>query len=181
MAVRRSTMVDFKKADTALISNAQCLTEGVDVPSVDMVAFMSPKKSKISIVQAVGRAIRKPRGSDKELGYVFVPVFLEKAEDETPEEAAEKSNFKEVYEVINALRDHDEVLDEVIRNLRIEKGNKGKFNGRILDDYIEILGYDISIENLEQHIKSEIVGKMSITWYDFYGRLIKYKKRYGKN
>ena len=179
MGVRRSTMSAFRKADTALISNAQCLNEGVDVPAVDMVAFMSPKRSKVSIVQAVGRAIRKPRGSDKEWGYVFVPIFLEKASGETDVEAAERSNFKDMYEVINALRDHDEVLDEVIKNLRIEKGNKGKFNGRILDDYIQIIGFDLSIENLEKDIQSEVIDRISSNWYEMFGVLKKYSEDYG--
>jgi len=174
MGIRRSTMSAFRKADTALISNAQCLNEGVDVPAVDMVAFMSPKRSKVSIVQAVGRAIRKPRDSDKEWGYVFVPIFLEKASGETDIEAAERSNFKDMYEVINALRDHDEVLDEVIKNLRIQKGNKGKFNGKIFDDYIQIIGVDITIKNLEKHIQSEVIDRMSSNWYEMYGLLKKY-------
>ncbi len=179
MGIRRSTMSAFRKADTALISNAQCLTEGIDVPAVDMVAFMSPKKSKVSIVQAVGRAIRKPRGSDKEWGYVFVPIFLEKASGETDVEAAERSNFKDMYEVINALRDHDEVLDEVIKNLRIQKGNKGTINGRILDDYIQIIGFDLSIENLEKHIQSEIIDRMSPSWYAMFGLFKKFKNDKG--
>ena len=179
MGVRRSTMSAFRKADTALISNAQCLNEGVDVPAVDMVAFMSPKRSKVSIVQAVGRAIRKPRGSDKEWGYVFVPIFLEKTKGETDIEAAERSNFKDVYEVINALRDHDEVLDEVIKTLRIEKGNKGKINGRILDDYIQIIGFDLTIENLEKHIQSEIIDRMSPSWYAMFGVFKKFKDTKG--
>ena len=175
----------FRKADIALISNAQCLNEGVDVPTVDMVAFMSPKKSKVSIVQAVGRALRKPRGSNKEWGYVFVPIFLEKASGETDIEAAERSNFKDIYEVINALRDHDEVLDEVIKNLRIQKGNKGKINGGVLDDYMQIIGFDLSIDNLEKYIQSEIVERMTSNWLETFGKGLKmfedYKSSEQKN
>jgi hypothetical protein len=176
MGIRRNTMRAFRNADNGLVSNARCLNEGVDVPAIDMVAFMSPKKSKVSIVQAVGRAIRKPRGSDKKWGYVFVPIFLEKASSETNIEAAERSNFKDIYEVINALRDHDEVLNELITNLRIQKGSKGKINGKILDDYIQINGVDFSIKELENSIRTEIVDRMSSNWYETFGKLKKYRK-----
>ena len=104
---------------------------------------------------------------------------IEKASGETDVEAAERSNFKDMYEVINALRDHDEVLDEVIKNLRIQKGNKGKMNGRILDDYIQIIGFDLSIENLEKHIQSEIIDRMSPSWYAMFGLLKKFENDKG--
>ena len=60
-AKREGLMHEFKEVKRAVMSNARCLTEGVDVPAVDMVAFMSPKKSKVDIVQATGRAMRKDR------------------------------------------------------------------------------------------------------------------------
>jgi predicted helicase len=63
---------DFREAKHSLITNARCLTEGIDVPAVDMVAFIDPRYSKIDIAQATGRAMRKPRGSDKTLGYIVV-------------------------------------------------------------------------------------------------------------
>lgn len=171
---RRINMNSFRTAENALISNAQCLNEGVDVPAVDMVAFMHPKKNKISIVQAVGRAIRKPRGSNKQWGYIFVPIFLEKKKGETDLEASQRSNFKELYEVINALRDHDEVLDDIIKKLRIQKGQKGNFDGTSLNDRIQINGIDLSIEEIRSFVQSEIVDRMTPTWFESYGRLISY-------
>ena len=73
-ARREEQMKAFRQADKAVISNARCLTEGVDVPAVDMVAFISPRKSKVDIVQATGRAMRRSAG--KEFGYVMVPLFV---------------------------------------------------------------------------------------------------------
>lgn len=75
MSDRIATMQLFREADSALITNARCLTEGVDVPSVDMVAFMSPKTSKIDIVQAIGRALRNSPG--KKVGYIFLPLLID--------------------------------------------------------------------------------------------------------
>ena len=71
---REKLMQAFREADRAIMSNARCLTEGVDVPAVDLVAFLSPKKSRVDIVQAAGRAMRKPDG--KERGYILLPLFL---------------------------------------------------------------------------------------------------------
>lgn len=62
---RKDTIGKFRKSSRSIITNAKCLTEGVDVPAVDMVAFVDPRHSKIDIAQAVGRAMRKPRGGDK--------------------------------------------------------------------------------------------------------------------
>ena len=80
---RKQIIRDFREARSSIITNARCLTEGIDVPAVDMVAFIDPRHSKIDIAQATGRAMRKPRGSDKTLGYIVVPLFLERAGDET--------------------------------------------------------------------------------------------------
>ena len=85
MSERNGIMREFRAAARAVISNARCLTEGVDVPAVDMVAFLTPKRSRVDIVQATGRAMRKAAG--KTTGYVLVPLFVEQAKGETIEEA----------------------------------------------------------------------------------------------
>jgi predicted helicase len=71
---RKQLICDFREAKKALITNARCLTEGIDVPAVDMVGFIDPRHSKIDIAQATGRAMRKLRGSDARL-YRRYPYF----------------------------------------------------------------------------------------------------------
>lgn len=71
-ARREREMRDFRAASRAVMSNARCLTEGMDVPAVDMVAFLSPRRSRMDIVQAAGRAMRRADG--KTVGYVLVPL-----------------------------------------------------------------------------------------------------------
>jgi predicted helicase len=88
---RKQLIRSFRDAARGLVTNARCLTEGIDVPAVDMVAFIDPRHSKIDIAQATGRAMRKPRGSDKEFGFVVIPLFLERESRETLEEALERS------------------------------------------------------------------------------------------
>ena len=74
-ARRERELRDFRAAARAVVSNARCLTEGVDVPAVDMVAFLSPRRSRVDIVQATGRAMRRSPG--KTTGYVLVPLYVE--------------------------------------------------------------------------------------------------------
>ena len=101
------TLLDnFKRSPQSILTNAKCLTEGVDVPSIDMVAFMSSKKSKVDIVQSIGRAIRPAPGKNK--GYIFVPGFLEIGDQDAVED------FQCLYEVINSLKESDGALKEAL-------------------------------------------------------------------
>ena len=95
--------------DRGILTNARCLAEGVDVPSLDGVAFIDPRGSQVEIIQAVGRAIRKVRGAKvQKKGTIVLPVFIEDGDDH--EASIEASNFKPVWDVLKALRAHDEVL-----------------------------------------------------------------------
>jgi predicted helicase len=123
------------------VTNARCLTEGIDVPAVDMVAFIDPRHSKIDIAQATGRAMRKLGGSDKEVGYVVVPLFLERKSGETLEAALKRSDLSNVVDVLNAMQEQDEDLVQIIRELQIAKGRGEIFDQRRLSEKIDILEY----------------------------------------
>lgn len=97
-----------------VITNCACLREGIDVPALDAIAFIDPRKSIVDIIQAVGRVIRL--SPDKKLGTVIVPVLLNESED--PEEVLEASVFRPVWQVIKALRAHDIRLAERLDSLR---------------------------------------------------------------
>ena len=112
--------------ERGLLSNARCLAEGVDVPTLDGVAFIEPRRSQIDIVQAVGRAIRK--APDKTIGTVVIPVFVDETSD--PVSAIEASAFDRVWQVLKALRAHDEVLAEELDELRRELGRQRTSVGR---------------------------------------------------
>jgi len=73
-ASRDKVLNDFRDADFGLITNSRCLTEGVDVPEIDMVAFLHPKDSKIDIIQAIGRALRKG-ASNNNISYILLPIY----------------------------------------------------------------------------------------------------------
>jgi superfamily II DNA or RNA helicase len=103
MRERLRRMDAFKAADDGLMANAKCLTEGIDVPAVDLVCFMAPKRSTIDVVQAVGRAIRRAPG--KQFGYVLLPVLVNLHNGESLEDAVARAEMSEVVHVLSELRD----------------------------------------------------------------------------
>ncbi|MDC3080655.1 helicase-related protein, partial [Rhodospirillaceae bacterium] len=112
---------ELEEGERAILANARCLSEGIDVPALDGVAFIDPRNSEIDIVQAVGRAIRL--SSAKDVGTIIIPVFIRDYED--PDEVLDGSVFKKVWAVVNALRSHDEGLGIELDNLRKALGKKG--------------------------------------------------------
>ena len=111
----------FKNNQNSIISNARCLIEGVDVPAVGMVSFISPKKSEIDIVQAIGRALRNRKNPSKKFGYVHVPIFINKYKNQKISDAIEKSNFDNLILIIKALKEHDEEISQIINDIIISE------------------------------------------------------------
>ena len=95
-----------------IVTNARCLTEGIDVPALDAVIFLEPKQSQIDVIQAVGRVMR--RADDKDVGYVILPVVVPSGTSLLDDAVLNGSDFKAVWKVLKALRSHDERLDVLI-------------------------------------------------------------------
>jgi superfamily II DNA or RNA helicase len=178
-AERRSLLNEFKRVPQGLITNARCLTEGIDVPAVDMVAFVDPRQSKIDIAQATGRAMRKPRGVNKQYGYVVVPLFLDANSDVSISEALEESEFSEVANVLNAMQEQDEDLVQIIRDMMEARGRGEVFDPQRLSEKVEVLGPPIELSALRSGIFAEIVESIGVSWDEWYGRLKTYKNREG--
>ena len=101
-----------------ILSNARCLSEGIDVPALDAVIFYKPRKSHIDVVQAVGRVMRKAPG--KQYGYVILPVAI--PDDKDPAAALnDNERFSNVWSVLNALRSHDDRFDGQINSIEYNK------------------------------------------------------------
>jgi superfamily II DNA or RNA helicase len=169
---RKQIIRSFRDAVQALITNARCLTEGIDVPAVDMVAFIDPRHSRVDIAQATGRAMRKPRGLNKEVGHVVIPLFLDRGSGETLEEALERSEFDDVADVLNAMQEQDEDLVQIIRELQQAKGRREIFDPQRLLEKIEVLGPSIELRTLQSNICAEIVEKIGDSWDEMFGRLL---------
>jgi predicted helicase len=174
---RDALMEEFRLAERALMTNARCLTEGVDVPAVDMVAFMSPRKSRVDIVQATGRAMR--RSPAKNVGYVLVPVYLEQARGESVEDAVSRSDFEAVWDVLEALQEQDDVLADVIKQMREQRGRTGGFDDQRFRERVEVLGPTISVETLRLAITAQCMERLGSTWDEYFGQLVAYKERFG--
>ena len=177
-AERDEHMREFARVPRGVITNARCLTEGVDVPSVDMVAFMNPRRSRVDIVQAVGRAMRTSEDG-KTCGYVLVPLFLELRQGETLTEALARSDFDEIAQVLNAMRDNDDELNDIIQALSIDKGRTGGFDESRLADKVEVLGPQIQLSELAAAIRTLLIDELGVTWDQRFGQLIAYKQTYG--
>ncbi|MGL2493680.1 type ISP restriction/modification enzyme [Helicobacter pylori] len=98
----------FKPNTCKVLSNARCLSEGVDVPALDSIVFFDGKSAMVDIIQAVGRVMRKAK--HKKRGYIILPIALEESEIQNLDEAVNNTNFKNIWKVIKALRSHDSSL-----------------------------------------------------------------------
>ncbi len=98
----------FKPNTCKVLSNARCLSEGVDVPALDSIVFFDGKSAMVDIIQAVGRVMRKAKR--KQRGYIILPIALEESEIKNLDEAVNNTNFKNIWKVIKALRSHDPSL-----------------------------------------------------------------------
>ena len=176
---RKDTISKFRKASRSIITNAKCLTEGVDVPAVDMVAFVDPRHSKIDIAQAVGRAMRKPRGGDKKVGYIVVPIFANSTDNQSLEEAIHSENFDDVALILNALLEQDAELVEIVRDLKVLKGEGVAFNPKRFREKLEIIGPIVDLENLTNSICAQSIDRIGESWDESYGKLLKFKEDNG--
>jgi superfamily II DNA or RNA helicase len=178
-AYRERLMRDFAAMPRAILSNARCLTEGVDVPAVDMVAFLSPKRSLVDIVQATGRAMRLSPETGKEFGYVLVPLYVEKARGETIEQAVLRSNFDEVWKVLQGLKEQDDLLAQIISEMRMERGRTGGYDDSQFRKRIEFLCPELSLEMLRSTITAACIDAIGENWFERYGQLVAYKQQHG--
>ena len=176
---REDLLHAFRDAPKGLITNARCLTEGIDVPAVDMVAFIDPRQSKIDIAQATGRAMRKPEASNKTTGYVVVPIFVDSASEEDMEDEVQGTKFEELMAVLNALQEQDQDLVDIIRTLREERGRGEVFNPRVLNEKVRVIGDFVSLERITDSISLRILERIGSNWDEMYGRLVVFQRANG--
>ncbi|KWZ74284.1 helicase protein [Winkia neuii] len=150
-AIERGEKLDWLKEGESskdspvcrVLTNARCLSEGVDVPTLDAVFFLNPRRSQVDVIQAVGRVMRKAEG--KEFGYIVLPVAIPAGM--SPEEAlADNQRFKATWQVLQAIRAHDERFDNTI--------NKIEFNTSSPENII------VDMVNLPRPAQSQDIGQM---------------------
>lgn len=127
-AMERDELLSWLKSESKVeneckvLTNARCLSEGVDVPNLDAVMFLSPRNSQVDVVQSVGRVMRRAEG--KKYGYIIIPVVIPSTQ--SPEEALnDNKTYQVVWSVLNALRAHDDRFNAEINKIDLNK-NKPK-------------------------------------------------------
>ena len=174
-AMEKETQIDWLGSDdieenhARVLSNVRFLTEGIDVPNLDAIIFFSPKKSQVDIVQAVGRIMRK--AENKQYGYIILPIVV--ADDTDPSLTLNNDKqYKQVWQVLNALRSTDERFDAEVNTLDLNK-NKSK--------RINFIGVDSSPDgpvsengNNEEQLSEQL--ELPLNWKEmrtaFYGKVV---------
>jgi hypothetical protein len=166
----------FEKADKAVVSNAKCLTEGVDVPVIDVVYYSDPKNSKIDIVQSAGRALRKAKHGNKEWGFIVVPIFHK--DRETVEDAIDKSDYRNLITVIRSLCDQDERLVSEINELAWEKEykkRKATIEITFSDDQTDrVIQFEEIKEKLKNALFNQVIESLKDSWEIHYKEVEEY-------
>lgn len=171
--VERNQKLSWLKANAAseenecrILTNAKCLSEGVDVPALDCAIFLNPRDSVVDVVQSVGRVMRKAPG--KKYGYVILPVGI--AMGASPENALNNNKkYRTVWQVLNALRAHDDRLDNQFAKIDLT----GKSNG-----VVEVIGVGGDGEEKKDRIPNEwlslpMASKEFGEWQDaIYGKIV---------
>ena len=155
MHQREEFMEDFKLSKKAILSNARCLIEGVDVPAVEMVAFIDNKNSPIDIVQATGRALRN-RGVNKKYGFILIPIFVEQFKGEKISEALQRTQSENLTQILRAIKEHDDEVAQLINDTIYESKRRKGYSDRVKRKISEIIEGDLSLISQDKLIDSII-------------------------
>lgn len=129
-APERDELLSWLKADSdtnecRVLTNVRCLSEGVDVPSLDAVMFLSARNSQVDVVQSVGRVMRKSIKTDKKYGYIIIPVVVP-SDIEAHKALDDNERYKVVWTVLNALRAHDDRFNATVNKIELNKKKPGQ-------------------------------------------------------
>ncbi|MGR3914329.1 MAG: DEAD/DEAH box helicase family protein [Gammaproteobacteria bacterium] len=152
--LNRDSSVDAPR----LISNAQLFTEGVDVPALNAIAFLDPKQSKVETIQAVGRVMRRDDASEKQFGYIVVPVILPPNAELLQILEEDRARFRSLGNVLSALQSHDERLyTELTERLTFANINPDPD----MSERIPPEEYQVQLSLLDENAKQEIFAQIA--------------------
>jgi len=155
---------DLRTGKISILSNATILSEGVDVPSIEMSAFMEKTKSAPNIIQRIGRATRKDQDNPNKIGYIFLPIFIGEIGDNLVD-AAIKAGMEDVLRILHTLYENDEYFSEVINSFSGPEKDGGV--SEKMEGLISFLGGDNYVSNIS-HFKDKlytvIVENILPTW-----------------
>lgn len=162
---------NISEKEVGILANARCLSEGVDVPTLDGIAFFDPRSSQVDIIQAIGRAIRK--SENKTDGYIILPVYL--GDLSNIEDEILQSRFKDIWNIILALKSQDNSIRDTLDQLRIEYG-KRKIQTRTGEGITKIR-FDLPSRipaGFADSITTILIQETTENWMEKYGQLLQY-------
>jgi hypothetical protein len=160
---RARILAEFVQTRRGLITNARCLTEGVDVPDIDCVLFADPRRSAVDIVQAVGRALRP--APSKKMGYVIVPILHDA--NAKPDEILDSDEFKEILTTLRALAANDDRIIEYFRT--ISQGKRRTGGGVVEFELDERLAKRIDLAQFARDIDLRCWDRLAkLSWRPFH-------------
>lgn len=175
--LKLSKLKTLHDADRGILTNARCLSEGIDVPSLDGIAFIDPRSSQVDIIQAVGRAIRK--SDEKNFGTIVLPVFIEENDD--AEKSIQSSNFKPIWNILNALKSHDEALSLELGQIRTNLGRQS-YSGRVSASIPDKVIFDLprTIDNsFADSLRTILIERTTESWDYCFGLLQSFTEQEG--
>jgi len=166
-----------------VLANARVLTEGVDVPALDGIAILDPKRSAIAIYQAQGRAIRldpsKPNPT-KEIAYTILPVFVPAGSDDVDDQAILNSSaFEPVWHELLAMRMFDERFAEWVDGFRLEKGKPGRPWKPTIPSMVEENLHEVFGEDFANAFAVKVIKMTTASWEEYFGAMEWYLAKKG--
>ena len=160
--LRALRLREFEKSKKGLVANARCLTEGVDVPNIDLVVFAQPRQSKVDIVQAIGRALRLPATRQDKHAYVLIPGVVE---DGKEKDWADTAGYQNLISIVKALSTVDE---NVVERIQVSLAGRTPRSRRITSTgsrgVSEALPIGLNLEEFRAALRVEVGRKI----HDFF-------------
>lgn len=166
----RADKLEWLKEETGddnkcrILSNVRCLSEGVDVPALDAVIFASARDSQVDVVQSVGRVMRSFHG--KKYGYIIVPVVLPPGANPDDILGKESHRFNVVWDILNALRAHDDEFNATVNKINLNKNKPSKVvigtipgHSFAMRNDGGVSGHDTDGENVNTQLSQEEIAK----------------------
>lgn len=158
-ALERNSRIEWLQRDPGegscrILTNARCLSEGVDVPALDAVMFLAPRKSPVDIVQSVGRVMRKSPG--KQFGYIILPIGIPSGVPPT-QALNDNKRYAAVWEVLQALRAHDERFNAMVNRISLTSKRDAKIN---------VIGVGGGSRDRDDHNAEAVQGQLALAWRD---------------
>ncbi|MDP3597117.1 MAG: Helicase associated domain protein [Nitrospirota bacterium] len=167
---RLTRLNQFQAHERAILTNARCLQEGVDIPTIDLVGFLSPRRSPIDIIQAIGRALRTAPSKHK--GYILLPIYQPSSKETSLEQTLKTTGYDSIWDVIQALADQDEPLKHHLQTIR--RSDSPTAISPTLPPFPPQIIIDHPTTHLRKIIRTRVITGVTSIWDERLSQLTQY-------